>query len=85
MTDKPDIVLELRTLARLIETKATVTFGEQDAAHLRKAANEIDDLRAALGQCSKLAYSAVRAERSAILELIVRTIAGAVRARGELR
>jgi hypothetical protein len=66
-----DIVLELRPLARLmVETKAPVSFEAQDAAKLRKAADEIESLYAALGQCSKLAYSAVRAERAAILELI---------------
>jgi hypothetical protein len=37
-------------VARLIETKAPVTFREQDAAHLREAAETIEGLRAALGQ-----------------------------------
>jgi hypothetical protein len=54
-----DIILELRTLARLIETKAPATFGDQDAAHLRAAADEIEVLR-----------KAVVAEREEILELI---------------
>ena len=89
------LIAEARTLARLIETKATVTWREQDAAHLRNAADaegadmsdiverlslssdpekrdaavEIERLRAALGQCSKVAQSAVAAERAAILEL----------------
>jgi hypothetical protein len=54
-----DIILELRTLARLIETKATVTFGETHAAQLRKASDEIELLR-----------KAVVAEREEILELI---------------
>jgi hypothetical protein len=43
-----DIILELRTLALLIETKASVTFGEQDAAKLLEAADEIARLREAL-------------------------------------
>jgi hypothetical protein len=30
-----DLAHELRFIARLIETKAFVHFGEQDAAHLR--------------------------------------------------
>ena len=38
----------MRTLARLIETKAQVTFREQDAATLREAAEQIERLRAAL-------------------------------------
>jgi hypothetical protein len=42
---RTDIVLELRTLARL------TTFGEQDAAHLRAAADEIERLR---GLCASL-------------------------------
>jgi hypothetical protein len=33
MTDKPDYVIELRTIARLIETKPPVTGREQDAEH----------------------------------------------------
>jgi hypothetical protein len=32
-------------VARLIETKAPVTFREQDAAHLREAAETIEGLR----------------------------------------
>jgi hypothetical protein len=36
----------------------------------RAAAIEIERLRAALGQCSKAAQSAVAAERTAILELV---------------
>ena len=60
MSKEPtNIILELRTLARLIETKAPATFGEQDAAHLRAAADEIEVLR-----------KAVVAEREEILELI---------------
>ena len=60
MSKEPtDIILELRTLARLIETKAPATFGEQDATHLRAAADEIEVLR-----------KAVVAEREEILELI---------------
>ena len=43
-----DIVEVLRTLARLMETKAPVTFREQDAAHLREAIDQIECLRAAL-------------------------------------
>ena len=80
-----DIILELRTLARLIETKAPATFGDQDAAHLRAAADEIEVLR-----------KAVVAEREEILELIqshradahmydgdyaLRRVAGALQAR----
>jgi hypothetical protein len=38
-----ELAHELRILARL-----TVTFTEQDAAHLREAADEIDRSRAAL-------------------------------------
>ena len=45
----PDIALALRTLARLIETKALATFGEQDAAHLREAASELERLRSSPG------------------------------------
>jgi hypothetical protein len=37
-----DIILELNTLAHLIETKATVTFGEQDATQLPKAADDVE-------------------------------------------
>jgi len=48
-----DCVLELRTLARLIETKAQVTFREQDAATLREAAEQIKRLRAALANVVK--------------------------------
>jgi hypothetical protein len=97
-----DIILELRTLARLmVETKAPAIFEEQDAAILRKAADELEDMRAIMDRSVKLAYSAVRAEREAILELIeseradyanmylgdyaLQTIAAAIRARGELR
>ena len=40
MMDKPDYVIELRTIAPLIETKAPVTWLEQDATRLRKAADE---------------------------------------------
>jgi hypothetical protein len=73
MTSESDIAHELRTLARLmVETKAPVIFEAQDAAKLRKAADEFENLYAALDQCSRLAYSAVRAERSAILELRTR-------------
>ena len=63
MTDKPDYVSELRTIARLIETKAPATGREQDAEHLRNAATEIERLR-----------EAVRAERSAILEASSRCV-----------
>jgi hypothetical protein len=59
MTDKPDYVIELRTIARLIETKTPVAWREQDATQLCKAADEIERLR-----------EAVCAERAAILELI---------------
>ena len=85
MSKEPtDIILELRTLARLIETKAPATFGEQDATHLRAAADEIEVLRK------------VVAEREEILELIqshradahmydgdyaLRRVAGALQAR----
>jgi hypothetical protein len=48
-----DIVLKLRTLARLIETKAAVTWREQDAAHLRNAADELERLRAVLSAVLK--------------------------------
>jgi hypothetical protein len=41
-------VLELRTLARLIETNTPVVWREQDAAQLREAADEIECLRNAL-------------------------------------
>jgi hypothetical protein len=86
MSKEPtDIILELRTLSRLIETKAPATFGEQDVAHLRAAADEIEVLR-----------KAVVAEREEILELIhshradshmydgdyaLRRVAGAIQAR----
>ena len=73
MTDKPDYVTELRTIARLIETKAPVTGREQDAEHLRNAATEIERLR-----------EAVRAERSAILEASSRCVS-ALRDRGLVR
>jgi hypothetical protein len=97
-TPMTDIILELRTLARLMENKAPVTFRAEDAAKLRKAADELEDLRAAMDQSAKLAYSAVRAEPAAILELIeaqrtdahlydgdycLRTVAAAIKARGE--
>jgi hypothetical protein len=62
-----DIVLELRTLAHLIETKATVSPKEQDAAQLRKAADELEDMRATLDKSAKLALAAVHAERAAIV------------------
>jgi hypothetical protein len=49
MTSESDIVLELRTMARLIETKkASITFNEQDAAHLRQAADELEDMHVTL-------------------------------------
>jgi hypothetical protein len=49
MTSESDIILELRTLARLIETKkASITFNEQDAAHLRQAADELEDMHVTL-------------------------------------
>ena len=73
MTDKPDYVIGLRTIARLIETKAPVTGREQDAEHLRNAATEIERLR-----------EAVRAERSAILEASSRCVS-ALRDRGRVR
>jgi hypothetical protein len=57
MTGESDIILELHTLARRIETKATLQ--EQDADKLRKAADEIEVLR-----------RAVTAEREEIIELI---------------
>jgi hypothetical protein len=78
-----DLPLELRTLARLIETDAPVKFSAQDAAQLREAARELERLRAA-----------VTAERAAILELIksaradvdgdyvVRAVVDAIEARG---
>jgi hypothetical protein len=48
MSEQPiDIILELRTLA---ENKAPVAWREQDAANLRKAADELERLRAALSQ-----------------------------------
>jgi hypothetical protein len=50
-----DIALELRTIARLMENKAPVTFREQDAATLRKAAAELEDMRAVMDQSAKLA------------------------------
>jgi hypothetical protein len=97
MTSESDIVLELRTMARLIETKkASITFNEQDAAHLRKAAGELEDMRATLDKGAKLALTAVHAERAAILAMIeafadeqlvgrraADYIAAAIRARGE--
>ena len=43
-----DCVLELRTLARLIETNAPVVWRGQHAAKLREAADEIERLRKAL-------------------------------------
>jgi hypothetical protein len=43
-----DCVLELRTLARLIETNAPVVWREQDGAQLREAADKIQRLRKAL-------------------------------------
>jgi hypothetical protein len=43
-----ELAHELRVLARLMENKAPVTFTEQDAAHPREAADEIDRSRAAL-------------------------------------
>jgi len=43
-----DLAHELRVMARLMETKASITWREQDAAQLRKAADEIERLRAAL-------------------------------------
>jgi hypothetical protein len=47
--NQTNIILELRTLARLIETKAgSLTFNEQDAARLRAAADEIELLRKAV-------------------------------------
>jgi hypothetical protein len=71
MTSESDIVLELRTMARLIETKkASITFNEQDAAHLRQAADELEDMHVTLDKSAKLALLAVRAERKAILEMI---------------
>jgi hypothetical protein len=43
-----DCVLELRTLARLIETSAPVVWREKDAVQLRETADEIERLRKAL-------------------------------------
>ena len=44
---RDDLAHELRVIAHLMETKAPVTFREQDAAQLRKAADELESLRAA--------------------------------------
>jgi hypothetical protein len=62
-----------------MENKAPVTYREQDAANLRKAADELEDMRAIMDQSAKLAYSAVRAERAAILELVETTLKDASR------
>jgi hypothetical protein len=43
-----DLAHELRVVARLVETKAFIHFGEQDATHLRKAAAELERLRSVL-------------------------------------
>jgi hypothetical protein len=59
-----DIVLELRTLARL------ATFGEQDAAHLRAAADEIERLPRTLAHEDALLEGAVAAERAAAVAMI---------------
>ena len=45
--NQTNIILELRTLA---ENKAPVAWRKQDAANLRKAADELERLRAALSQ-----------------------------------
>jgi hypothetical protein len=66
-----DIAHELRVIARLMENRKTrIDFGEQDAAQLRKAATELEDMRATLDKSAKLALLAVHAERAAILEMI---------------
>ena len=85
-----DIVERLRDPSRR-------SVGDDDAV-MAEAADEIEVLRAEMDQAVKLAYSAVRAERAAILELIesyhadghlydgdyvLQTIAAAIRARGE--
>jgi hypothetical protein len=82
----------------MVETKAPIIFEEQDAEKLRKAADELEDLYDTLDKSAKLAYSAVLAERAAILELIdsyhadghlydadyvLQAVAAAIRARGE--
>jgi hypothetical protein len=69
-----ELAHELRVIARLMENKAPVTFREQDAAHLRKAAAELEDMRAILDKSAKLALTAVHAERAAILELVETTL-----------
>jgi hypothetical protein len=61
-----DIVLELRTLARVIETKAPATLGEQDAAHLREAADELERLRAALEKLVQTSLTAYHESEAAI-------------------
>ena len=44
-----DLAHDLRVIARLMENRKTrIDFGEQDAAILRKAAEAIETLRAAL-------------------------------------
>ena len=71
MTGDSDIAHELRVIARLmVETKAPVIFEAQDAAKLRKAATELEDMRATLDKSAKFALLAVHAERAAILEMI---------------
>ena len=71
MSNESDLAHESRVIARLmVEPKAPVIFEERDAAKLRKAADELESLYAALDQCSRLAYSAVRAEREAIMGVL---------------
>jgi hypothetical protein len=49
MTSESEIAHDLRVIARLMENRKTrIDFGEQDAAVLRKAAEAIERLRAAL-------------------------------------
>jgi hypothetical protein len=68
------IVLELRTLA---ENKAPVAWRKQDAANLRKAADELERLRKVLSGQDDLLEEAVAGERAAILAEVEKLANGA--------
>jgi predicted signal transduction protein with EAL and GGDEF domain len=98
MTEKQSDIL-----ARLRDPMKNFDFADRlivahEIEKLRKAADELEDMRAVMDQSVKLALSAVHAERAAILELIevqradahlynadyaLKTVAAAIRARGE--
>jgi hypothetical protein len=66
---------ELRVIARLMVEKAPVIFEAQDAAKLRKAAGELEDMRAIMDQSasSHIQLSAPSARRSWLLSIDIKS------------